>query len=323
MYLLSSGVQLIAVGDFYQLPPVGLGRFNKGFAFASAGWDRTIGPGGSVVLTEVVRQRGDAGFVSLLNEIRVGLCTPTTSRLLAQCHISVKPLPTDGIDPTKLYCTNANVDAENAAKLGALPGLMQECAAKDVFRGTAEHSAGSKTKLREMMAKKTPENLQLKVGAQVVLLKNKPESNLFNGSRGVVMAFESREVGGYESGTGEQVYGVPYGYYDAAVVRFTNGVTERILPHSVVQGAGGHGYMVRVQLPLKLAWALTVHKSQGMTLSRAELMLGDAFDYGQGYVALSRVVSREGLWLRGAAITQKVIMCHPDVAAFYARARNP
>ena len=76
---------------------------------------------------------------------------------------------------------------------------------------------------------------------------------------------------------------------------------------------------MRVQFPLKLAWALTVHKSQGMTLTRAELMLHDAFDCGQVYVALSRVTSLAGLWLRGGLITQAVVKAHPAVLAFYNR----
>ena len=70
-------------------------------------------------------------------------------------------------------------------------------------------------------------------------------------------------------------------------------------------------------MPLKLAWALTVHKSQGMSLSRAELMLDDAFDFGQVYVALSRVTSLDGLWIRGGRITQHVVRAHPSVLAFY------
>ena len=77
---------------------------------------------------------------------------------------------------------------------------------------------------------------------------------------------------------------------------------------------------MRIAWPVKLAWALTVHKSQGMSLSRAELMLSDAFDFGQVYVALSRVISLQGLWVRGAAITQAVVKAHPEVLAFYRQA---
>ena len=93
-----------------------------------------------------------------------------------------------------------------------------------------------------------------------------------------------------------------------------------VLPHAVFQGApGGGGAMVRVQIPLKLAWALTVHKSQGITLTRAEIALFDAFDYGQAYVALSRVVSRKGLWMVGTRFSNAAVKCHPDVYMFYGR----
>ena len=75
--------------------------------------------------------------------------------------------------------------------------------------------------------------------------------------------------------------------------------------------------MTRLQLPLKLAWSLTVHKSQGMTIERAELQLDDAFDFGQVYVALSRITSLDALWVRGGRITQSVVKAHPKVKTFY------
>ena len=74
---------------------------------------------------------------------------------------------------------------------------------------------------------------------------------------------------------------------------------------------------MRTQVPLKLAWALTVHKSQGMTLSRVELMLANAFEFGQAYVALSRATSLAGLWMRGPPLAATAVKAHPDVCAFY------
>jgi len=111
-------------------------------------------------------------------------------------------------------------------------------------------------------------------------------------------------------------YGVPAGKYLCPVVQFDSGQRLAVQPASFFQ-AGPGGAVVRIAWPLKLAWALTVHKSQGMSLSRAELMLSDAFDFGQVYVALSRVTSLVGLWIRGAAVTQAVVKAHPEVLAFY------
>jgi ATP-dependent DNA helicase PIF1 len=170
-------------------------------------------------------------------------------------------------------------------------------------------------KVLELLAKKAPARLALKVGAQVVLLRNDAAKGLVNGSRGVVVGFEQRAI----AGASKEAYGVPAGEYIVPSVRFSCGRVFPVLPHSVFQGVPGVGAIVRVQLPLKLAWALTVHKSQGMTLTRAELALADAFDYGQAYVALSRVVSREGLWMTGRPFSQDAIKCHPDVLAFYSR----
>lgn len=128
-----------------------------------------------------------------------------------------------------------------------------------------------------------------------------------NGSRGVVTSFVNLNL--------PKHYGRPAGNYDCAEVMFDNGTSMIVEPYNV--HAAKEGDMIsRNQLPLKLAWVITVHKSQGMTLSRAVIELHDAFDYGQVYVALSRVVSLSGLWIRGGAITQKCVKAHPDVLTF-------
>jgi ATP-dependent exoDNAse (exonuclease V) alpha subunit len=79
---------------------------------------------------------------------------------------------------------------------------------------------------------------------------------------------------------------------------------------------GSKGVVIRLQLPCKLAWALTVHKSQGMTLSRCMIQAADAFEVGQVYVAVSRCVSTEGLWISGGEITERAVKAHPDVVKF-------
>ena len=288
------GIQLVLSGDFFQLPPVSLGR--SGFAFETPAW--TNAAVRLVELRTVMRQSGDRIFIDLLNRIRVGDCPREISDALEECHISRKALPIDDILPTKIYCTNRNVDEENESKLRELPGIVTTFTSTDVFKG--DHTSDVKRNIAMMMDKKAPSKIHLKVGAQVILTRNMPDFNLVNGSRGIVVSFE-------EDKAAMKVY---------PIIHFSNGVRMMVREESVFHG-GSSGAMTRCQLPLKLAWSLTVHKSQGMTIERAELQLDDAFDYGQAYVALSRVTSLGGLWVRGGRITQSVVKAHPKVAAFY------
>jgi len=301
------GIQLVLSGDFFQLPPVSLS--SCGFAFESPAWSAAAVK--MVELRTVVRQSGDQAFINLLNQIRVGKCPTEITEALEVCHVSRKPLPVDGIVPTKLYCTNRNVDEENNRKLGQLPGKEVLFKATDSFKGNYNRQVQGS--ISQVMDKKVPSELRLKVGAQVIITRNMPTCNLVNGSRGIVMSFEecksdfdNQRDSGF-SAANKKLY---------PVVHFSNGVKMMVKEESVFQG-GVSGAMVRTQLPLKLAWSLTVHKSQGMTIERAELQLDDAFDYGQVYVALSRITSLEGLWVRGGRVTQSVVKAHPKVMAFY------
>jgi len=266
------------------------------------------------LLVEVVRQKGDAQFTALLNEVRVGHCSAATTSALALCHVSRKPFPKDGIQPTRLYCTNKDVDAENASHLACLPGSLQTFTAGNLWK--REPSSSGVAAFNESIEKKAPRSLQLKIGAQVLLTRNWAERGLVNGSRGVVVGFSSALVNG-----GALSFGVPAGNYAAAVVRFDTGQEATVSPASFFN-ATKDGVGARIQLPIKLAWALTVHKAQGMTLTRAELLLADAFAAGQAYVALSRVISLKGLWLSGGEITQAVVKAHPAVVAFYCAAQG-
>ncbi len=136
-----------------------------------------------------------------------------------------------------------------------------------------------KKKMMESISMEMPEEVRLKIGAQVMLTRNKDlENKLVNGSRGVVERFVRADDGG------EGV--IP-------IVRFDSGIVTKITPVESVRynPDGGEGCLVRMQIPLKLAWAITIHKSQGSTLTRAMLDITSAFEYGQCYVALSRVKS--------------------------------
>ena len=322
------GVKLVFVGDFFQLPPVGLGMFGQKFAFQSLAWASASIR--TVVLKEIVRQQGDVAFQTLLNEVRVGHCSSTTLATLQRCHESVKRLPNDGIEPTRLYCKNADVGKENLERLAQLPGPEQQLACRDEWR--VYPSEGSKVEAD--MEAKAPAVLRLKVGAQVMLTRNMADHGLVNGSRGVVEGF------------------IPQG---GPVVRFDNGKTLALEQSDVFAG-NRDGCLVRWQYPLKLAWAVTVHKSQGqstwpssssspspfrpshpacflslfppslsnrptgMTLSRASMSVDDAFAEGQVYVALSRVSALAGLYLTGPMLQAGAVKAHRDVVLFYAHA---
>lgn len=188
----------------------------------------------------------------------MGVCTADVSSALARCHVDVKPAPDDGIVPTKLYCTNANVDEENLLRLKALPGPKAvESRAIDNWITEAENPKS----VMSMADKKAPAVLPLRVGAQVMLSRNMPELGLVNGSRGVVTEIVTMlvETGKESYSDGSKESTLPRGTYHFPIVLFDNGRKLRIKFFGIFFG-GRDGALVRVQLPLKLAWALTVHK---------------------------------------------------------------
>jgi len=148
--------------------------------------------------------------------------------------------------------------------------------------------------LQGLLDRRVTGELRLKVDAQVILTKNQPTLGLVNGSRGVVQGFRD---------------GRP-------VVRFDTGQSVHVGKERFTVGSSSAS-LLRIQVPLKLGWALTVHKAQGMTLSRAELQVDDAFEAGQAYVALSRLTSLGGLWMRGGGLSRSNTSAHSDVLRYY------
>jgi len=264
------GIQVIFVGDFLQLPPVFTHFEKEVFAFESQAWkDAGIT---MVHLTEIVRQHDEPEFAKFLNEVRMGTCKDYS--IIDECIDRV--FPDDGIVPVKLFCKNVDVDNYNEMELKIVAPL------KRYYSTDAGGDQWAKFFEKNCRA---PASLELKVGAQVMLLKNiDMEQGLVNGSVGVVTEM------------------LP----DVVEVRFSTGDVHMIEPKKweVRQieddGLGGMKPVVvasRTQIPLKLAWALTTHKSQGQTLDRAEINVGEAFANGQVYVALSRVRNLKSLRL--------------------------
>ncbi|XP_034039033.1 ATP-dependent DNA helicase PIF1 [Thalassophryne amazonica] len=282
------GIQLIVCGDFLQLPPVSKGKEKPSFCFQARSWRKVIHV--NMELTEVRRQT-DQSFISLLQAVRVGRVTEeVTAKLMRSAYHCIER---DGILATRLCTHKDDVELTNENKLQQLPGSMR------VFEAVDSDPA-----LVNIIDAHSPVNrrLQLKVGAQVMLTKNLDvPRGLVNGARGVVVDFESGK------------HGLPR-------VRFLCGVTEVLKPERWVLKSRGGVHLCRQQLPLKLAWAISIHKSQGMTLDCVEISLARVFESGQAYVALSRARSLEGL--RVMDFDPRVVQADSDVLLFYKKLRK-
>ncbi|XP_026170113.1 ATP-dependent DNA helicase PIF1 [Mastacembelus armatus] len=282
------GIQLIVCGDFLQLPPVSKGKEKASFCFQARSWRKVIQV--NMELMEVKRQT-DQTFISLLQAVRLGRVTEQmTAKLMESAYNRIER---DGILATRLCTHKDDVELTNENKLQQLPGSMRVFEALDsdpaLVKTIDGHSPVSRL-------------IQLKVGAQVMLTKNLDVARgLVNGARGVVVSFESGN------------HGLPR-------VRFLCGVTEVLKPERWVFKSSGGIHLSRQQLPVKLAWAISIHKSQGMTLDCVEISLARVFESGQAYVALSRARSLEGL--RVMDFDPHVVRADPDVLLFYRKLRK-
>jgi len=268
------GLQIIFVGDFFQLPPVSRGE-KVSFAFESGAWKEA----NPIVcyLSEQHRQ-DDLDFLDLLAALRRGALTESHMARL-NARIGVQPKKHVA---TKLYTHNADVDRINHESLGRIEGAS---------RRFVMQSSGASALVETLKAScLSPENLELKEGASVMFTRNNFESGYVNGTLGTVTGFTS--------------VGYP-------IVRTRSHKVIVAEPEDwAIQD--GNKILARIsQVPLRLAWAITVHKSQGMSLDAALIDLGHAFEYGQGYVAISRVRSLSGLFLE--RFNKRALELHPKI----------
>jgi len=274
------GLQVVLCGDFFQLPPINEKDLEKsGFAYKSEAWkelDLTV-----CYLNEQHRQLDDS-FLKILNDIRSQEVTEYTFEKLAT---RLNKELSGNIIPTKLYTHNADVDGINNSELEKINKPVHQ------YHMTTE---GTK-ELVEVLKKGclAPEELMIKEGALVMFIKNNPAKGYINGTLGKVKGFDTDGNPIVHTYDGKEIIAVPTSW------KFEE--NEKVLAEIS-------------QIPLRLAWAITVHKSQGMSLEAAEIDLSKSFAYGMGYVALSRVKSLEGIRLLG--INPNAFMVDSEVAKF-------
>jgi len=308
------GMQLVLVGDFYQLPPVSKDQPTT-FVFESPLWKQL----GLVTheLTEIVRQK-DPIFQQVLNEARRGEMTRKSLKILSRrMGLDWK---SEVIKPTMLFARRAQVDQINQSSLKKLDTERRTFKAATVFdpkvstKGMRQGDPlvqAATDKLDKDAAYSA--EFTVAIGAQVMLITNMyPDMGLVNGSRGVIIGYGTAAE---KVSATEKTLAVPTdSELLVPLVRFRNGTTLHI-PYATWEVPDMPG-VLRRQIPLKLAYAITIHRAQGATLDCALIDVGgNTFEYGQAYVALSRARDLESLYIHD--LDPAAFRAHPKVKEFY------
>ena len=290
------GIQVLLVGDFFQLPPVNKSDEPTMFAFESDAWKEAITT--SIELTQIQRQK-DEIFQKVLKEARVGALSKESCEILSQCQ--GRNWKENKIRPTLLFPRRSEVEMINDSNLRALTGRRYTYKARLVYDGKVPEGFNENDEqFQKVVAMFDNESayskeLELILNAQVMLIANTdPDNGLVNGSRGVIVGFcPSTEL---------------------PIVEFLNGIKKVVGTHT--WPIEDFEFVSRAQVPLRLAYAVTIHKCQGSTLDAALVDIGSGvFEYGQAYVALSRARSLDALYVYDFEPT--AFKAHPKVKTFY------
>jgi ATP-dependent DNA helicase PIF1 len=312
------GLQIVFVGDFYQLPPIGSDGEpdTEQFCFESPMWNIVFKQENHIELKTMFRQK-DPNYIDILMQIRKGSIDEDKRKTLRDyLNREYDSEKNNGCIPTKLFAIRSKVDFVNSQMFSKIqekeyildykpkvdcltyldsgkiipPLLMQKCNSLPITDKESE--------LDQMINNcQCNKILRIKKGAAVMCTINLDMDNgICNGSQGIIIDI------------------IENGSEITPVVKFSNGLIKRVSHH--YWQSEDYPSLAIGQYPLTLAWALTIHKIQGATLSMAEIDIGKSiFEYGQTYVALSRIQSLDGLYL--SAFEPEKIRANPVVTEFY------
>jgi ATP-dependent DNA helicase PIF1 len=295
------GIQLVCSGDFFQLSPVSKDKIEK-FCFEAASWDSVITH--TITLSKIIRQE-DLSFQKLLTNMRYGTLSEEDEKLL-ESRVGFELKNEEGIEPTILFSKNADVNYVNNKRLQTLLTNNKKYEYKSEYKIEYNKTTAKNNSIIEKVSLLSkdliPDELVMAVGAQVVFKKNLSGTLIANGTRGVITDFKQVDDKG-------EYY--PY-------VRLLNGNLYLAIREEFEFESVGDYKLIKKQIPIKLAWATTIHSCQGSTLDYVKADIGSSiFLCGQAYVALSRVKNIEGLTL--IDFNKSSVKAHPKVLAKYPR----
>lgn len=286
------GIQVIFIGDFFQLPPVEKEGEIRHYCFDSPVWNK-LGLK-NVVLKKNYRQN-EENFITALAHMRENCLEVEDIELL-----KTRCVENEDADILHIFSTNEEANRYNFAKFNMIDEPVKLFYAEDgVYRGSKLVTEGfteSENYILEIFSKncRAEKEIALKLGARVMLLVNMDfNKGLINGACGVIQGFNQ----------------------DTISIKFDNGIVSNIPKHKFEYYYNERVVAERMQYPLKLAYGITIHKSQGMTLDRLVVDCARIFERGQSYVAMSRVKTLEGLYLKN--FEPEKVLVDNRVAEFY------